>query len=145
MTRVDVLDKGKDCILVVEDEPDLLWATSQIFSLLGYKVYEASNAEAALKILEEGANINLVFTDISLPGKINGIELARMLKKSHPKIKIILTSGYPLSALRSAHSEIDEFEFFYKPYDFADIEKVITSNSQAIISDQSSNYVAVTK
>ena len=122
----DAMDENSDAVLVVEDEPDVLWATSQMFSMMGYKIHEASSGEEALEILRKGTKVSLVFTDILMPGGINGIELARKLRESNPAIQIILASGYPLPALKKEHGNLDEFQFLNKPYDLEDIEKAIS-------------------
>lgn len=122
----EAVDETCDAVLVVEDEPDLLSATTEIFKLFGYQVYEASSGEEALELLRQGTKISLMFTDILMPG-INGIELARKLRESNPSIQIILASGYPLPALKKEHGDLDEFQFLNKPYDLADIAKAIRS------------------
>jgi PAS domain S-box-containing protein len=122
----EAIDETCDAVLVVEDEPDLLLATSEIFKLFGYEVYEASSGEEALELLRKGTKISLMFTDILMPG-INGIELARKLRESNPSIQIILASGYPLPALKKEHGDLDEFQFLNKPYDLSDIAKAIRS------------------
>lgn len=125
----EVVDETRDAVLVVEDEPDLLWATSQIFTTLGYEVYEASSGEEALELLRKGTKISLMFTDILMPGGINGIALARKLRESNPAIQIILASGYPLPALKEEHGNLDEFQFLNKPYGLSDIAKAIRSKN----------------
>lgn len=125
----EVVDETRDAVLVVEDEPDLLWATSQIFNTLGYEVYEASSGEEALELLRQGTKISLMFTDILMPGGINGIALARKLRESNPAIQIILASGYPLPALKEEHGNLDEFQFLNKPYGLSDIAKAIRSKN----------------
>jgi PAS domain S-box-containing protein len=122
----EAVDETCDAVLIVEDEPDLLTATSEIFKLFGYEVYEASSGEKALELLRQGAKVSLVFTDILMPG-MNGIELGRKLRESNPGIQIILASGYPLPALKKEHGDLDEFQFLNKPYDLADIAKAIRS------------------
>jgi PAS domain S-box-containing protein len=124
----EAIDETCDAVLVVEDEPDLLLATSEIFKLFGYQVYEASSGEEALELLRKGTKISLMFTDILMPG-INGIELARKLRESNPSIQIILASGYPLPALTKEHGDLDEFQFLNKPYDLSDIAKAIRSKN----------------
>lgn len=94
------VEEISDSVLVVEDDPDVLWATSQIYSVLGYEVYEASSGEEALEILRRGTKVSLVFTDVLMPSGINGIQLGRILRDSNPNIQIILASGYPLPELR---------------------------------------------
>ena len=125
----DAVDENRDAVLVVEDEQDLLWATSQIFSSLGYEVYEASSGEEALELLRQGTKISLMFTDILMPGGMNGIALARKLRESNPTIQIILASGYPLPALKEEHGNLDEFQFLNKPYSLAEIAKAIRSKN----------------
>lgn len=125
----DAVDENRDAVLVVEDEQDLLWATSQIFSSLGYEVYEASSGEEALELLRKGTKISLMFTDILMPGGMNGIALARKLRESNPTIQIILASGYPLPALKEEHGNLDEFQFLNKPYSLAEIAKAIRSKN----------------
>ncbi|MGQ3170432.1 MAG: PAS domain S-box protein [Methylophilus sp.] len=127
----EAVDETCDAVLVVEDEPDLLSATSEIFKLFGYEVYQASSGEEALEILRQGTKISLMFTDILMPG-INGIELARKLRESNPAIQIILASGYPLPALKKEHGDLDEFQFLNKPYELADIAKAIRSKDQSL-------------
>lgn len=121
----NAVDETSDTVLVVEDDQDVLWATSQIFNLLGYQVHQASSGEAALEILRQGTKVSLVFTDILMPGGINGIELARTLRDSNPNLEIILASGYPLPALKKEHGDLEEFKFLHKPYDFDDIQHII--------------------
>ncbi|KQT42694.1 PAS domain-containing sensor histidine kinase [Methylophilus sp. Leaf459] len=123
------VEESGDTVLVVEDDPDVLWATSQIFSMLGYEVYEASSGEAALEILRSGKKVSLVFTDVLMPGGINGIQLGRTLRDLNPHIQIVLASGYPLPALKKEHGDLDEFQFLNKPYDLVDIERVISSTT----------------
>jgi PAS domain S-box-containing protein len=123
----EVVDEASQSVMVVDDDPDLLWTTSQIFNALGYKVYEASSGEEALELLRKGTKISLMFTDVLMPGGINGIELARKLRESNPDIQIILASGYPLPALKKEHGNLDEFQFLNKPYALEDIQNTIDS------------------
>jgi PAS domain S-box-containing protein len=125
MVIADAVDDTVDAVLLVEDEPELLQLTSQLFESLGYEVYQASNGEEALELLRRGTKISLMMTDISMPGALNGIELAKMLRESNPAIQILITSGYPLPALKKEHANIDEFTFINKPYFLADIAKAI--------------------
>ena len=123
------VEESSDIVLVVEDDPDVLWATSQIFSMLGYEVYEASSGEAALEILRRGTKVSLVFTDVLMPGGMNGIQLGRNLRDLNPNIQIVLASGYPLPALTKEHGELEEFQFLNKPFDVVDIERVINKKN----------------
>jgi CheY-like chemotaxis protein len=69
---------------------------SGMFSDAGYRVLEAGNADEALQIFETNADIKLLFTDVSMPGAINGAELARQVAERWPRVGIMMTSGRSL-------------------------------------------------
>lgn len=117
-----------ETVLLVEDEPDLLSAASALFQSIGYEVLSASNAPEAIEILKTSRAINILFSDIVLTLGMSGIELARMVRKDFPSIKIVLASGYPLATLHREHGEIDEFTFIHKPYRLADLAKVLRAS-----------------
>ncbi len=120
--------EANDIVLIVDDEADLLYATSEVFKALGYDVLQASNGDLALEIIRKEGGIKLLFTDVLMPGSVNGIQLARRVRDSNPELQIILASGYPLPALKEEHGNLDEFLFINKPYSLADIAKTIRSN-----------------
>ena len=82
-------------ILVVDDDVLERMGASYMFSDAGYQVLEAGNADVALQFFETNADIRLLFTDVSMPGAINGAELARQVAERWPRVGIILTSGRP--------------------------------------------------
>ncbi len=84
-----------ESVLVVEDNPGLRRVAVRQLEQLGYRVAQADNAEAALSILERPETIDLVFTDIVLAGKVDGFDLARIVGRRWPHIKIVMTSGFP--------------------------------------------------
>ncbi len=85
---------GNEKVLIVEDETSLLELAKENLTDLGYSVLTASNGPEALKILDENNDIDLLFTDIIMPGNINGYELAEKASTLYPNIKILLTSGF---------------------------------------------------
>ncbi len=91
--HVMVLPKGSERVLVVDDELELLNLTGEYISSLGYKVFKAVNAVDALEILSHEP-IDLVFSDVVMPGGINGYELASEIKDKYPDVKVLLSSGY---------------------------------------------------
>jgi len=106
-----------DTVLIVEDEPDLLEATAELFRSLGYEVLTASNGSDAIDELgRRGRRVDLLFTDVVMPKGIDGIQLARKTRELHPNIRIVLASGYALPALTEQHGNLDEFTFIIKPY-----------------------------
>ena len=113
--------------LIVDDEPDLLIAAAELFKSMGYSVLTASSAEEAMEKLWQTEGISILFTDILMPGGMNGIDLAREAHQFDPHIKIILASGYPFPILQNEHDGIDDFSFINKPYRLADIAKCLRS------------------
>jgi two-component system, response regulator PdtaR len=85
-------------VLIVEDE--FLVRTDAVDSIegAGFTVYEASNADEAIRILETHHGIRVVFTDINMPGSMDGLKLAHYVRGRWPPIKLIITSGHPLPA-----------------------------------------------
>jgi nitrogen-specific signal transduction histidine kinase len=81
-------------VLVVDDNADVAEVTSSLFDHLGYETIYRNSAEAALDLLEDGAKIDLVFSDIVMPGTIDGIGLAREINSRYPNLPVVLTTGY---------------------------------------------------
>jgi PAS domain S-box-containing protein len=84
----------KESILIVDDEEDLLALAKEMLESLNYKVLTAENGHAALQILNENTAINLLFSDVIMPGGINGYELAEQAITLRPDLQILLTSGH---------------------------------------------------
>jgi CheY-like chemotaxis protein len=100
-------------VLVVEDEVFSRIHAVDLVEAAGYRAIEASNADDAIAILEARKDIRIVFTDIRMPGSMDGLRLARAVRDRWPPIELILTSGH----LDVAESDIPERgQFFSKPY-----------------------------
>jgi CheY-like chemotaxis protein len=84
----------KTIVLVVEDEPLLRMDVVDLIEDGGFTVIEAAHAAAAITILEERDDIRIVFTDIEMPGAMNGIKLAYAIRDRWPPVAIIVTSGH---------------------------------------------------
>ena len=80
-------------VLVVEDEPLLRWNTVAIIEEAGFEVVEAANAIEAISMLEKRLDIRAVFTDVQMPGSMDGLRLAHLISARWPPIGIIATSG----------------------------------------------------
>ena len=89
---------GSGTVLLVEDNPEVASVSTNLLEQLGYTVRRVANAEAALREIELDG-IDLVFSDIVMPGKMDGLGLARHLKAVRPGLPILLTSGYSDAAL----------------------------------------------
>jgi CheY-like chemotaxis protein len=100
-------------VLVVEDEPLVRMMTAEALRNAGLGVLEAGSADEALTILEGAATINLVITDLRMPGSMDGIGLMKVLRKSRPDLKLVVASGY------SPEWPAPDFAdaFIGKPYD----------------------------
>ncbi|NIE82377.1 MULTISPECIES: PAS domain-containing sensor histidine kinase [unclassified Burkholderia] len=114
-----------ETVLLVEDETDLLDVAVELFRSIGYEVVAAASADEAAAILARRDDIDVLFTDITMPHGMNGAELAKLARDRHPGLKVILTSGYPLAALRQEYGALGEFTFLYKPYRLADLAKAL--------------------
>ncbi len=80
-------------VLVVEDEAFLLFAIADELREVGYHVLEASNADQAIGLLETRQDISILFTDIDMPGSMDGLRLSAAVRDRWPPVKIIITSG----------------------------------------------------
>ena len=109
-------------VLIVEDEPLIRLAAVYQIEDAGFEVYEAGSADAAIALLEVHKEICLIFTDVDMPGSMDGLKLAHYVRGRWPPVKIIVTSG---------HVEVSEESlpsgalFVPKPYDSAVITNKI--------------------
>lgn len=101
-------------VLIVEDEPLVRFCAVQTVEDAGFDVIEAANADEAIAILESRRDIRVVFTDIHMPGSMDGLKLAHAVRHRWPPIKIIVTSGRYAVA---PHELPEGGRFFAKPYD----------------------------
>ncbi len=100
-------------VLVVDDEAVLRFIASDVLEESGFRVLEAEDAEVALQVLADHPGVRVLFTDINMPGALDGLDLAREVHERWPAIKLVVTSGRP----RPADSEIpDSGCFVAKPY-----------------------------
>jgi PAS domain S-box-containing protein len=106
-------------VLVVEDDADVLVVAVETLRALGYDIYSAANAGEALSILRREAPVDVLFTDIVMPGSMNGIELAREARRLRPGIRVLLSSGYTRPDLLAG----DESKFIPKPYQMAELDR----------------------
>ncbi len=105
--------RAKAIVLVVEDEPMLRMAAVCLVEDAGMQPIEASNADEAIRILETRTDIHIVFTDIDMPGSMDGIKLAEAVRGRWPPIEIIVTSG---QRIVTADDLPRGSVFFAKPY-----------------------------
>jgi CheY-like chemotaxis protein len=109
-------------ILIVEDEPLVRLCAVEVLEDAGYQVIEAASADEAIAILESRADIRVIFTDIHMPGSMDGLKLAHAVRHRWPPIKIIVTSGREKIAPQDLP---DGGRFFAKPYDPAKLKDTL--------------------
>lgn len=116
---------GHETILVVEDNEAMRKVVSRQLGELGYHVLEAGNASAALEMLTAGDRVDLLFTDIVMPGKLDGLGLAREVTARWPALKVVLTSGFPESKLNGQNEPVTGIRLLSKPYRKEELARVI--------------------
>jgi PAS domain S-box-containing protein len=119
--KVDAVETGgSGTVLLVEDNPDVAIVSANLLEQLGYTVRRVENAEAALREIELDG-IDLVFSDIVMPGKMDGLSLARHLRATRPGLPILLASGYSDAAINVR----GDFPILRKPYEIHQLSQAI--------------------
>jgi two-component system NtrC family sensor kinase len=113
---------GHGHILLVEDNADIADVTRASLEEIGFHVSHAADAQSALAVLRSGARIDLVFSDIVMPGALNGVDLARIIRREQPTLPVLLATGY--SDVAQAATD-DGFTILRKPYDLAELSACI--------------------
>ena len=117
-----LVESKRPVVLIVEDEFLLRMDAVDMIAAAGFEVAEAANADEAIEILESRPDITVVFTDIQMPGSMDGLKLARAVRGRWPPIKIVATSG---------HVDVNETDlpdggrFLSKPYSSDDVADVL--------------------
>jgi PAS domain S-box-containing protein len=124
-STADPLIGGSETILVVENDPDVCTSVTVQLKSLGYKPMTAVNAQEALAIFDSGARFDLLFTDVIMPGKMNGRALAEEIAKRRSPLKVLFTSGYTENAIIH-HGRLDPGVFLLpKPYRKSDLARMV--------------------
>jgi PAS domain S-box-containing protein len=108
-------------ILAVEDNPDVRRVVVAQLTELGYAVIEAANGEAAIGILGRGEPIDVLFTDVVMPGGMTGYDLARAARTLRPDLKVLLTSGFPKTTTEDGRRPGEFSHLLIKPYRRAEL------------------------
>jgi CheY-like chemotaxis protein len=112
---------GRETILVCEDDEDVRAYSAEVLRELGYVVLEAEDGPSALALLETAEHVNLLFTDVVLPGGMSGAELARRAITSRSHIKTLFTTGYARNAIVH-HGRLDPgVDLLTKPFSYNDL------------------------
>lgn len=111
----------EETVLVVEDDDDVRAYSVDILRELGYRVIEAHDGPAALRLIDQQRRVDLLFTDVVLPGGLTGAQLAAQAKALRPSLKVLFTTGYARNAIIH-HGRLDKgVQLIVKPFSFTDL------------------------
>ena len=120
----DSTGKPPPTVLVVADEVLVRMAVSNYLRECGYTVVQAGDAQEAIEVMTSGVAVDIAFSDIAMPGSLDGFGLAQWIRRERPDIKVVLTSGVARSA-KAAGELCKEGPMLAKPYEHADLERRI--------------------
>ncbi len=109
-------------VLIVEDNAEVAEVGKAYLEQLGYRVKQAASAQSALDLIENEGGIDVVFSDILMPGGVNGLDMGHIIRRQFPHIVVLLTTGYSSSAQDAVHQG---FAVLQKPYDIAALERAL--------------------
>jgi|SRR5579863_10282007 len=124
-TPITAAAPARTVILLVEDDFWTRFSAAETLRVLGYRVIEARDAAEGISVLTAGTQVDVVFSDINMPGELDGLGFAAWLAAYHPRVPLLLTSGLappslpPGAAARSA--------FIAKPYDLLEVDQRLRS------------------
>jgi PAS domain S-box-containing protein len=121
----EIMQGAGETILVIEDDPDVLNLTVQILEGLGYRTIAVVDAGAAHKVLAEGQTVDLVLSDVVLPGGVSGPEFAEEARATDPDLKVIFMSGYPAEPSRRNGLLGSEDVLINKPFKRQELAKAL--------------------
>ena len=111
-----MMPSGIETILVVDDEVELAVIAKSVLEDLGYTVVCSDNGPAALQVLEENTTIDLVFSDVVMPGGMSGLDLGAIITNKYPHVKLLLTTGFAVEADSPMSVTESKYEVLRKPY-----------------------------
>ena len=123
-TSGDAAPESAPTVLVVEDEVLVRMVVSDYLRDCAFHVVEAGSGDEAIQILEAGIEVDIVFSDVHMPGEIDGFALSHWVRRARPGVKVILTSGVARSA-KAAGDLCEEGPLLAKPYNHRDLERHI--------------------
>jgi PAS domain S-box-containing protein len=113
---IETATGGSECILVVEDDMEVRLTAVGTLGALGYHVLDAVDGASALALLEQGAHVDLLFTDVVMPGPVSSTELAAHARRILPEVAVLFTSGYTRNALTHGGRLQEGVQLLSKPY-----------------------------
>ena len=123
--KPDVDAGSGETVLIVEDDDRVRRLTATRLKELGYRVLEANHGAAALAVLAEAPGVEIVFSDLVMPGGMSGFDLARQVRESYPRVHVILTSGYSAELMNQADIAQLDLQVVRKPYRQAELARAL--------------------
>ncbi|UPK28917.1 ATP-binding protein [Bradyrhizobium sp. 195] len=136
LTRVRPKRSNQGQVLLVEDDDEVAALVSEMLGQLGYEVTRAASAAAALGALADGRSVDVVFSDIMMPGGMNGVELAREIRNRRSDIPVLLTSGYAEASAHDAHAA--GIQILAKPYHIDELAAALSAARSSLQLDAGS-------
>ncbi len=124
-----------ETVLVVEDNPDVRRVTTEQLKSLGYRVLEAENGHSAIAALNKNTTIDLVLSDVIMPGGMSGFELARNIRELRPSQKILLTSGFAGEIARAGEDNTQGLRILRKPFTRIELSRLVRATLQTELDD----------
>ena len=121
--RADATSAGQ--VLLVEDDDEVAALTVEMINQLGYDTTRVASAEAALGALADKRAIDIVLSDVMMPGRMNGVDLAREIRRRRPHLPVLLTSGYAEAASRSAAAH--QIRIIPKPFRMEELREALAT------------------
>jgi CheY-like chemotaxis protein len=118
-----------EAVLVVEDNHEVRQVAVSTLKALGFTVTETETADEAADLLKRNSDFRLVLSDVRMPGKLSGVDLAGLIRTDYPHVQVLLTTGYA-----EDKGLADEIDLIYKPYRALDLAQKIQSMSSLAVS-----------
>jgi PAS domain S-box-containing protein len=116
---------GDERILIVDDRVEVAEVAQAMLQQIGYRTRVVLDAKEALVALQDGMDFDLLFTDLIMPGNMNGVMLAREAQRLKPDIKVLLTTGYADASIERKDAAGSEFAIIHKPYQRAELARKV--------------------
>ena len=110
-------------VLVVEDDDDARATLAAMVTELGYRVVEAENGASALPILQQERPVDILLSDVIMPGGMSGVDLAKAARKRRPDIRVLFVSGYDRMVIAQATRYDDSLKLLNKPFSLTDLAR----------------------
>jgi CheY-like chemotaxis protein len=116
---------NKGTVLVIDDEPMVRMLIKDVLEEVGYEVVDVADAPAGLKLLQSASRIDLLVTDVGLPGGMSGLQLAEAGRQARPDLKVLFVTGYAQTTMAGADSVESTTQMIGKPFNFETLQNKV--------------------